>query len=418
MTDIDLAIGATRPASIEIHAPRTITIVGGGQAGIMLAIGLRKAGHFVCLVQDRSAAAVARGRVTSSQCLFATALAEERRLGLDLWSAQCPRIDGVRLDSAAPGSAGMPFSFIGRLRSPAQSVDQRLKFSRWLDVFEALGGALEIQHADIDSLERWARNSDLVVVATGKGPLSGLFLRDEGRSPFARPMRSLSMIYLQGADAPNGPSCISSTALPKAGGVMRFPALAGCGPCEILVFEAAIGGPLDICHGDMAADEQWAAMRAALADAMPLEAERLARARPTDEQAVLAGRITPTVRHAVGHLPSGRTVLGIGDAVVLNDPLVGQGANNAAKMARVVLDAILHRDRQPFDGPWLANVADALWRRVRAATVWTNMSLLPPQPHVVALLKRATTDQATADRFAQGFDEPETILPLLLGQEA
>lgn len=397
---------------------RRITIIGGGQTGLMLAIGLRRAGHAVRLVQDRPAAAIASGRVMSSQCLFATALGLERMLGLDLWSGQAPRIGGVRIEAMAPPGTAAPISFTGRLSAPAASVDQRLKFPAWLDLFAAIGGIIEICTADIDLLEDCARDSELVVVTTGKGSLSGLFPLNARFSPFTRPMRTLAMIYLRGAGIPNGPSLVTSTALPAAGGIMRFPALTCGGPCEILFFEALTGGPLDIGRPEMAADELWQAMRSALARVLPAEAERLAKAQPTDDKAGLTGHITPAVRHAVGTLPSGRHVLGLGDAVVLNDPLVGQGANNAAKMAALCLDAIQRRGGQPFDDAWMEEVANAAWRRVRAATVWTNMNLRPPTQNVSAFMQRAASDQDAADRFVRGFDEPEAILPLLLSRDA
>jgi hypothetical protein len=398
---------------------RTITIVGGGQAGLMLAIGLRRAGHAVRLVQDRPAAAIAGGRVLSSQCMFATALAEERALGLDLWSGEAPQIDGIRIQALAPpGVPGRGISFTGRLQAPAVSVDQRLKFPAWLDLFERIGGTIEIATADVDLLERCARDSELVVVTAGKGPLSGLFQLNARWSPFTQPMRALAMVYLRGGDAPEGLACVTSTGVPGAGGIMRFPALTHGGPCEILLFEAVIGGPLDIGRPGMTADEQWTAMHSALAQVLPQEAERLASARPTDGQAALAGRITPAVRHAVSRLPSDRRILGLGDAVVLNDPLVGQGANNAARMAALALQAIQRHGSRPFDETWAEDLAAAVWRRVRAATIWTNMNLQPPSSHVMDVLRRATADQVLADRYAQGFDEPSTILPLLLDREA
>lgn len=397
---------------------RSITIVGGGQAGLMLAIGLRRAGYAVRLVQDKPAAHIAGGRVMSSQCMFAAARGEERKLSLDLWSAEAPKIAGVRVESlSALGSSAPAISFTGHLGAPAESVDQRLKFPAWLDHFENLGGTLDIRAADIDLLEACACDSDLVVVAAGKGPFPELFPLNSRWSPFTRPMRALSMVYLRGAEAPAGPHFVVSTAVPGAGGIMQFPALTHGGPCEILFFEAVIGGPLDIGRSDMTADELWLAMRSALAPVLAAEAERLTPARPTDEKSGLAGRITPAVRHAVGRLPSGRRVLGLGDAVVLNDPLVGQGANNAAKMATIFLDAILRHGRQAFDEAWMEGVAVAAWKRVRAATIWTNLSLQPPQ-HLMDFLQRATSDQAAADWFVQGFDEPDAILPLLLGKEA
>ena len=63
----------------------------------------------------------------------------------------------------------------------------------------------------------------------------------------------------------------------------------------------------------------------------------------TDAQATLSGRLTPVVRRPVARLPSGRSVLGLADAVVLNDPITGQGSNTAAKSADVYLRDILAR---------------------------------------------------------------------------
>jgi hypothetical protein len=398
---------------------RSITIVGGGQAGLILAIGLRRAGHAVRLVQDRTAAAIAGGRVMSSQCLFANAIGIERTLGLDLWSGQAPRIEGVHVETLpSPGTPGAAFSFTGRLKAAAESVDQRLKFPAWMTLFERIGGAVEIRAADIALLESCAQDSDLVIVAAGKGPLAKLFPLNSRWSPFTQPMRTLSMVCLRGSDASAGPRYITSTTVPGAGAIMRFPALTHGGPCEILFFEAVIGGPLDIARSDMSSEELWSAMRAAFARVLPAKATRLEEARPADDKAGLAGHITPTVRHAVATLPSGRRILGLGDAIVLNDPLTGQGANNATKMAALYLEAIIRRGTRPFDATWLDLLAAAAWKRVRAATLWTNMNLRSPTQSITQFLQRASTEQAAADRFVEGFNEPETLLPLLLGREA
>jgi 2-polyprenyl-6-methoxyphenol hydroxylase-like FAD-dependent oxidoreductase len=392
-----------------------IAIVGGGPAGLMLAIGLRRAGHAVRLVQDRSAADVAGGKLLSSQCLFEPALTAERSLGLELWADATPLIKAIRVESRLPdGHVQSGLSFTGHLSAPAQSVDQRLKLAAWMNLFEELGGVLEICTADLDMLEALAANCRLVIVATGKG-MPGLFPLAPHRSPFRQPMRALSMTYLRGGEKPEGVAHIASTGIAGLGGVMRFPALTHGGICEILMFEAVPEGPLDIGRPDMDADELWAAMRDALARYLPDQHARLASAMPTDTGACLSGRITPTVRHGVGILPSGRKVLGLGDAVVLNDPLLGQGANNAAHMAMLALDAIVRRGPLPFDGTWLERVASACWDRVRAATIWTNMMLLPPSPSVIDLFQVAATDPAMADCFVRGFEAPETILTLLHG---
>jgi Styrene monooxygenase A putative substrate binding domain/FAD binding domain len=398
---------------------RNITIVGGGPAGLMLAIGLRRAGYDVCLTQDRSASSITHGRVMSSQCVFSSARAEERKLGLDLWSKQTPAIEGFHIRNITPpGSSVPPIAFTGLLQAPAESVDQRLKVPAWMGIFEELGGTIEIMQVEVADLERFARDSDLVIVAAGKGALSALFPLDKARSPFGAPRRSLAMVYLRGVAPQDGPLCVSSIAFPNAGSIIFVPALTHGGACEILFFEALIGGPLDACHVAMSTGEQWAVMKALVERLMPWESDRFKRAEVTDSGASFAGHITPTVRHGIAYLPSGHPVLGLGDAVVLNDPLVGQGANNAIRMAALYLDGILSRRDQPFDEAWMRDLFANGLRRVEAATLWTNMALLPPPPHVVKLFMRAAADQAVANRFVHGFDEPDTILPLLLGRAA
>ncbi len=61
-----------------------IGIVGAGQSGLQLGIGLRKAGYEVVLISNQSGEQIRAGRVTSSQCMFASALGHERELGHQL----------------------------------------------------------------------------------------------------------------------------------------------------------------------------------------------------------------------------------------------------------------------------------------------------------------------------------------------
>ena len=81
---------------------RKIGIAGAGQSGLQLAIGLRKAGHEVVLLSNQSAGQVREGRVTSSQCMFDTALGRERDLGINFWDSECPRIDDVDFTIVSP----------------------------------------------------------------------------------------------------------------------------------------------------------------------------------------------------------------------------------------------------------------------------------------------------------------------------
>src|ERR687892_1827525 len=99
---------------------RRIGIVGAGQSGAQLALGLLARGYDVTLVTDRSPDEVRTGPVMSSQCMFGTALQTERDLGLDDWAESCPAITGIGLTMGE-------VSWQSTLDAPAQSVDQRVK---------------------------------------------------------------------------------------------------------------------------------------------------------------------------------------------------------------------------------------------------------------------------------------------------
>ncbi|MBS2614676.1 FAD-binding oxidoreductase, partial [Salmonella enterica subsp. enterica serovar 1,4,[5],12:i:-] len=91
--------------------------------------------------------------------------------------------------------------------------------------------------------------------------------------------------------------------------------------CEIMVFEGVPGGPMD-CWGDVKTPEQHLERSRWILDTfVPWEAERCRDIALTDDNGILAGRFAPTVRKPVATLPSGRKVLGMGDVVVLNDPI-------------------------------------------------------------------------------------------------
>jgi hypothetical protein len=139
---------------------------------------------------------------------------------------------------------------------------------------------------------------------------------------------------------------------------------------------------------------------------MPWEAERCRAVELTDPNGILAGRFPPTVRRPVGRLPSGKAVLGMADVVVLNDPITGQGSNNAAKCADVYLRRILERGEGPFDETWMQETFDEYWAYAQAVTGWTNALLTPPPGHVLMLLGAANGDARVAHRFVNGFDDP------------
>ena len=83
-----------------------VAIVGAGQSGLQLALGLLGAGYEVTLVSNRSAEEIAAGPVLSSQCMFESALETERALELDLWREACPPVDGSSLAVRGQSTSG------------------------------------------------------------------------------------------------------------------------------------------------------------------------------------------------------------------------------------------------------------------------------------------------------------------------
>jgi Styrene monooxygenase A putative substrate binding domain len=338
---------------------RNITIIGAGQSGLQLGLGLLQNGYKVRVVTNRTPEDVATGKVMSSQFMFNDSLQSERDLGINYWEKECPYTEGLGVTIAGP-DGGKAVSWVYMLDKPGQALDQRVKFPGWMKKLEEAGGELVIHEAGIADLENYARSSDLVILAGGKGDIVKLFERDAERSPFDKPQRALALTYVTGL-APYAPTRVAFNIAPTVGEYFVFPALTTTGPCEIMVFEGIPGGPMD-CWGDVKTPEEHLACSLdILKKFYPWEYERSLNAKLTDPNGILTGRFPPTVRKPVAKLPSGALILGLADAVVLNDPLTGQGSNNAAKAARVYLKRILDNGNKPFDAVWMQQTFDDYW---------------------------------------------------------
>src|SRR4029079_8900632 len=237
-------------------AKRSVTIVGGGQSGLQLALGLQSKGYEVRVVKTRPADDIRTGKVMSSQCMFHTALQYERDLGINFWEKECPTVDSINFTVPAPdGSGKKAIDWNGMLAKPAQAVDQRVKFPGWMKEFATRGGRLDIKEATVDDLETYARESELVVVAAGKGDIAKLFERDADKSPYDKPQRALALTYVTGMVPRPHHSAVQFNLIPTVGEYFVFPALTTTGACEIMVFEGVPGGPMD-CWADVKTPEQ------------------------------------------------------------------------------------------------------------------------------------------------------------------
>ena len=388
---------------------KRIAIIGAGQSGLQLALGLLDAGFDVTLYSGRSADEIREGRVMSSQCMFDSALETERDLSLNEWEDLCPKVEGIAF-AVPDGIGGKSIDWAARLDNFAQSVDQRLKIPRWLETFQSRGGELRVRAASFEDVEACTRTHDLVIVASGKGVLGQLFERDQDRSPFSEAQRALALTYVRGMQPRMPYSAICFNLIPNVGDYFVFPALTTSGPCEIMVFEGIRGGPMDRWSEHFTPGQHLAHSVELLKAFLPWEAERARNAELADDNGILSGCVIPTVRRPIARV-GGVPVLGMADAVVLNDPITGQGSNNAARCAEIYLESILERGSGPADPEWMQQTFDRYWSGyAKWVTEWTNLLLKTPA-HVVRLLDAAGKNPAIASALVNGFDDPRTLFP-------
>jgi 2-polyprenyl-6-methoxyphenol hydroxylase-like FAD-dependent oxidoreductase len=387
---------------------RKVLIVGAGQAGLQLGLGLQSHDYDVTVMSARTPEEIRGGRVMSTQCMFGPALQHERDYGLNLWEQQAPDIEGLGLSIAGPDRERV-LDWLGELDDYAQSVDQRVKMSGWLELFEQRGGKV-VYHGvttyDVDALTHFY---DLVVIAAGKGELVQLFDRDPSRSPYATTQRILAVVYVHGmAPRPEHPTvqAVRFNAVPGVGELFVMPCFTVSGPCDILFFEGVPGGPLDCWDDRPPPAEHLERTLDLMREFVPWEYERCHHVELTDGRATLTGGYPPVVRRPVGELPSGGRVLGMADVVVANDPITGQGSNSASKCAASYLASILEHGDRPFDAAWMQQAFDRYWSDAQHTTMWTNAMLAPPPEHVMNLLGAADTYPEIAHRFVNGFADP------------
>ncbi|MBM7172538.1 FAD-binding oxidoreductase [Streptomyces sp. G44] len=387
---------------------RKILVVGAGQSGLQIALGLQAQGYEVTLMSNRTADEIRSGRVMSTQCMFHTALQHERDIQANFWESQAPRIEGLGVSVAGPDGSRV-IDWVGKLDGYAQSVDQRVKMAGWMETFAQRGGQLVIHGAAVSDLDYFSRAYDLVLVSAGKGELVSMFERDASRSPFTEPQRALSVAYVHGlGPRPEHPEfdAVRCNLVPGVGELFVMPTLTTSGRADILFWEGVPGGPLDVFQGVKDPSEHLALTLELLEKYLPWEYARATKVELTDAGGTLAGRYAPTVRKPIGRLPGGGAVLGVADVVVANDPITGQGSNSAAKCAASYISSIVEHGDRPFDEAWMQSAFDRYWDTAQWVTKWTNAMLGAPPEHVLNILGAAGQLQPVADRFANGFNDP------------
>ena len=149
---------------------------------------------------------------------------------------------------------------------------------------EKRGGIIEYKAATPADLEKYAAQSDLVIVAAGKGDIARMFERDAQKSQYDAPQRALALTYVKGLTPRPHHSGVNFNIAPGVGEYFVFPSLTTTGPCEIMVFEGIPGGPMD-CWGDVRSPDQHLAKSKWILDTfLPWEAERAKNVELTDTE--------------------------------------------------------------------------------------------------------------------------------------
>lgn len=401
---------------------RNVGIVGAGQAGLQLGFMLLAKGYCVTVYSDRTPEQVFNARLVSTAAQFGRASMYERELGIDFWQPRGGHVlAGADLDVCpAPGQRAI--SVRGRISTPGFALDGRAKYARWLCEFEGRGGHVVVGAVGLEALEALAPQHDLVLVSTGRNSFPQLFERDAARSPHATPQRHLAAMIVKGMkplyDTPY--AALKFVLTPGHGEYFSMPYHDRIrGPLYCLLFEAVPGGAMDRFAGVADRREAMERARGIVHDYSPWVAGRLKDAHIVDDSSWMCGAFAPAVRKPVGLLPSGRQVMGLGDAVILNDPIAGQGLNCASKMAHHVGKAILARGARPFTPDWMIETFESFWQSDgQYITGFTNMLLQPPPPHVVQLLGAASQVPNVANMYFSNFAEPQDFWPWIIDPAA
>ena len=387
----------------------SIGIVGAGIAGLQLGLYLQRQGISCTLYTDRSGGEIRAARLPSTAALLGSTRARDRELGTNHWDDTtfgCFHVD-VRVK-------GLPeLSLRGRVDPPALFIDMRLYLPRLLEDFEARGGRVVrsglLQASDV---KRLGAEHDLVVVASGRGQLGGMFPRNLDRSPWLEPQRRLFAGLFRGITFPEELGLLFQI-VPGHGEIFESQLLTADGPVTCLLFEAIPGGAFDALTR-VPCDDDPHVVESLVLDLLEASAPS-AFARVDRQSFHLTGpldcmqaAIIPTARRAYVELDDGCFAVAVGDAFATHDPVLWQGANAASRGAWALGESIVQAlgEGRRFDRRFCEGVDERLWSLVGPSMEWTNAFLSPPPPHAMAVFCAASRDQGIADAFASNFDDP------------
>ncbi len=394
---------------------KKIAIIGAGQAGLYLGLSSIDAGYSVTIYSDRTPDELLKSRIPATPTLFPDALALEKKIDLNFWDENflgCHKYFNKICDSQ--GNINLNIS--ADLEQPWKAIDPRLKLSVWMEEFTRRAGNLVVRKITIEDLEKCYQKYDLVVVSVGKGDLARLFERDEQKSKYQKPQRHVAVMLTE--LEPMYWDAFEVINLAGVGEIVQYPLFDREG---ILVrgisIEAIPNGPIDVFSRVRNARELLTVIQGIIKKFVPWNYEYIRDAEAIDDSSWLCGAITPKVRKPVGRLESGGVVMGIGDVVILNDPIAAQGANNAIKMADLVARRIIERGQESFDEFWMQQVFDEFWEYSQYVNLLSDF-LLSPGDTVQSISRAMAENPEFTKDVLNGFNHPPSLYPWYFDPEA
>jgi hypothetical protein len=384
----------------------SIGIVGTGISGLNLALTLQQAGVDTTVYAERTPDEMRASRLPNSVVRWHPTVARERALGVEHWAGQGSDVEALHISIL-----DTPIAFYGRHRAPGSGVDFRVYLPRLLEDYAQRGGRVVTGARSPEDVVAGIDDHDLTVVASGRESINAFFPRDPERCSFDVPQRLVCASLWHGI-APLDPTGASFAIVPGIGEIFTFPFISHDGVVTGLGIEAIPGGPLEPATRT-SYDDDPAAFEKLVLDLLrrfaPKVYERVdpsafAMTGPTD---IIQGAVTPSVRRPCCEIAPGRFVVAVGDAYAANDPICAQGANLGSASAAVLAEAIC--EDVAYDAIFCRNLERKLWAVAEPVASFNNAFLMPPPPHVQAILGAATAQQPVADAFLAKFADAPSM---------
>jgi len=394
-----------------------IGIIGAGPGGLHLALHLQAKGVDVTVYSDVTSGQIREGQLFNVAAHWENTRARERALEVNFWDD--PEF-GIREIYYNIGLK-IPKHFSGKVEKPGITVDHRLYAGRLFDEFEKRGGKVVLgQVQTVSDVETLSTLHDLVVVASGKFAFTSLFPRDPNLS-LCRPQRKLTAAIWEGYRH-RDPTGLTFNIVPNVGELFENPLTTFDGQRVSLFFEMIPGQLLDRTISQASPKDVKAyelAVKKALREHFPWTYERLdiENMHVRSPKDIVSGAIAPTVRTPYAMLSNGKYIAALGDVAVVNDPLMGQGANAAVNCAWTLGQLVCDEFEPGKD--FLLKYHSSILDFNRAVAGINNTLIQVPVPdHGLQLMMAMRLDPSLCDWFSSRFSEPQELWSILQSADA